>query len=91
VVTDAQLYLAIGLPTLSVLVGILVNGMQFGALNARMNSLESRLDGKIDALESKIDSRITNLENKFDTRFDLLLSKVIDIDNRLTRFEAQRH
>jgi len=69
VVTGAQLYLAISLPTLSVLSGILVNCSQFGALNAR----------------------ITNLENKFDTRFDLLLSKVIDIDNRLTRLEAQRH
>ena len=34
--------------------------------------------------------RVSNLENKFDTRFDMLLGKVVDIDNRLTRMEAQR-
>jgi len=38
-----------------------------------------------------LETRLSSLEHKFDTRFDLLLSKVIDLDNRLTRIEAQRH
>ena len=64
-------------PTIiTVLIGILINNGRFADMGARMMGLESRL---------------TNLEHKFDTRFDLLLSKVVDVDNRLTRIEAQRH
>lgn len=62
-------------PTIiTVLIGILINNARITDLNSRMTSMENRL---------------TNLENKFDTRFDLLLSKVVEIDNRLTRIEAQ--
>jgi hypothetical protein len=64
---DSQMYLAIGLPTIAVLTGIIVNGMQFhnvaAALNARMSSVETRLD--------------------------MLISKVMDFDGRLTRFEER--
>ena len=64
-------------PTIiTVLIGILLN-------NGRLNDLTFRFAG--------MESRFANLEQKFDTRFDLLLSKVIDLDNRLTRIEAQRH
>jgi len=59
---------------ITVLIGILVSNGRLSDLSSRMTALESRL---------------TNLENKFDTRFDLLLSKVVDLDNRLTRIEAQ--
>lgn len=65
-----------------VLIGILINNSRSGDLNSRMASMESRL--------MNLENRITNFEQKFDTRFDLLLSKVIDADNRLTRIEAQR-
>ena len=64
-------------PTIvTVLIGILLN-------NARLNDLNSRFSG--------LETRFSGLEHKFDTRFDLLLSKVIGLDNRLTRIEAQRH
>ncbi|MEO7143327.1 MAG: hypothetical protein ABI165_07455 [Bryobacteraceae bacterium] len=66
-------------PTMAtVLIGILIN-------NSRMNDLRSDMNVRLGAVEA----RLTNLENKFDTRFDLLLSKVVDLDNRLTRIEAQ--
>jgi chromosome segregation ATPase len=98
-VTDVQLYLAIGIPTLAVLAGILTNAMQMNALNARISSgdtrissldtrissLESRLDGRFNSLEAPIDSRFNSLEVKFDT----LIGKVIDLDNRVTRIEAK--
>ena len=64
-------------PTMiTVLVGIFINNARINDLNSRMSSMEGRL---------------VNIENKFDTRFDLLLSKVLDVDNRLTRIEAQLH
>jgi hypothetical protein len=72
--TDMQFYLAVGLPVLAIFVGMRVNVTQFSALNARMTSIETRLDGRIDRLESK---------------FDLLIGKVIELDNRLTRMEER--
>jgi hypothetical protein len=68
-------------PTIiTVLIGILLNNGRFSDLNSRFAGMETRFE-----------SRLASLEHKFDTRFDLLLSKVIDLDNRLTRIEAQRH
>jgi len=68
---------------LTVLIGILLNNGRLNDLNARISSFDSRL--------ANFDNRLANLDNKLDTRFDLLLSKVVEIDNRLTRIEAQRH
>lgn len=75
--TDVQLYLAIGIPTFAVLVGILTNVIHHNAVNARFNSVEARFNS--------IDDRFNRLE----VRFDTLLSKVIELDNRVTRIEAK--
>ena len=73
-------------PTIiTVLIGILLNNGRLTDLNSRMAAFEMRLAH----MENKLESRLASLEHKFDTRFDLLLSKVIDLDNRLTRIEAQ--
>ncbi|MGO4884625.1 MAG: hypothetical protein ACLP59_27965 [Bryobacteraceae bacterium] len=42
--SDAQLYLAVGLPSLVVLVGILVNVGYFVALSGRLTRVEDKLD-----------------------------------------------
>ena len=63
-------------PTIiTVLIGILINNARLNDLNSRMGSMEGR---------------ITALDHKFDTRFDLLLGKVVELDNRLTRMESRR-
>jgi hypothetical protein len=75
--TDQQLYLSIGIPTVVALVGILVNVEYFVAINGRINTMETRLDNRIGSLESK---------------FDILTGKVIEIDNRMIRLEERlRH
>jgi len=69
-VTDVQLYLAIGIPTVAVLIGILTNVIQWNAMNARFNSLEARFNGldiKFDTLTGKVidvDNRVTRIEAK---------------------------
>ena len=55
-----------------------------------MSGVDSRL-ASVDGRLASMDNRISALDHKFDTRFDLLLSKVVDLDNRLTRIESQRH
>ena len=76
--SDQQLYLAIGLPTMVALIGILVNIGYFVTINGRIGALETRFDGRINGLESKLD-----------TKFDLLVGKVVDLDNRLVRLEER--
>ena len=48
--------LAIGLPTLSVLVGILLNRNDVSRLDGRITSLENRLAGEIASVRSEIGS-----------------------------------
>ena len=82
-------------PTIiTVLIGILLNNGRLGDLSGNIRSMDVRLTNmgnKFDNRFASFDSRFSSLEHKFDTRFDLLLSKVVDLDNRLTRIEAQRH
>jgi hypothetical protein len=76
-VTDAQLYLSIGIPTFAVLITLLTNVIQHNSVNARFNSV----DGRFNSLESRF--------NNLDVKFDTLTGKVIDVDNRVTRIEAK--
>jgi hypothetical protein len=82
-------------PTIiAVLIGILLNNGRLGDLSGNIRSMDVRLtnmENKFDNRFANFDNRFASLEHKFDTRFDLLLSKVVDVDNRLTRIEAQRH
>jgi hypothetical protein len=80
-VTDLQLYLAIGIPTFAVLIGILTNVVHHSSTNAGFNSVETRISN----LETRVAARFNNLDVKFDT----LTGKVIDVDNRVTRIEAK--
>ena len=50
--------LAIGLPTLTILVGILLNRNDACRLDARISALENRLDGRITGLESRLHARM---------------------------------
>ena len=66
-----QLYVALGIPTLAVLVGILIDSMQFhhsaASINARLTRVETRLDlllGKV----MDFDGRLTRLEERGDRR-----------------------
>lgn len=68
---NTQLFLAMGMPTLAVLVGILINGMQFNhaiqQLSARLTSVETRLDMLINKVMD-LDTRLTRLEERFERR-----------------------
>jgi hypothetical protein len=67
---NVQFYLAMGLPSFMVLIGILLNQRSFDMLNARMDRIESRLDRiEADLREfyrtlGQHDARLDNLENR---------------------------
>lgn len=78
-------------PTMiAVLIGFLLNNGRLADMNGRLGDMNGRL-ADMNSRIGSVEARMTNLENKFDTRFDLLISKVVEIDNRLIRLEAQRH
>jgi len=82
-VTDTQLYLAIGIPTIALVLGMIGNGFLFNALSARMSSLEAR----VASLESRTEARILSLETSMNTRFDLIMGRLSDLDTRLSVLE----
>lgn len=55
--TNIQLFLSIGIPTLAVLIGFLLN-------NARLSSIESSLGARIGSVESNLGARIGGVESR---------------------------
>lgn len=65
--SDTQLYLAIGIPTFALVLGMIGNGFLFNALSARMTGLESRI--------GSLENRMLALEASMNTRFDLIMGR----------------
>ena len=70
--TATQLHLAVGVPTIALVLGMIGNGLLFNALSARMSSLEARM---------------LALESSMNTRFDLIMGRLADLDTRLSVLE----
>ncbi len=79
--TNIQLYFAIGVPTFTVLIGILLGVFQTSQLNARFTSLESNINSRF----SSIDGRFGLLEQDLKT----LVRLHNDLDVRLARLEER--
>jgi hypothetical protein len=73
---NTQLYLAIGVP-------ILFNSLMFTVTVIMTTSRMAALDARMSAIET----RMTALENTLTTRFDLIMGRLMDLANRLTRVE----
>lgn len=52
-----QIALSIGVPTLAVLIGILINNSRLSDLRANMDSLRSHMDARFDLMEKYMDAR----------------------------------
>ncbi len=94
--TDVQLYFAIGLPVFAFLLNIALGVIQTNSLQARITSVETSMNSRFASVESNLNSRFASVESNlnarftsFETRFDTLTDKVVDIDNRLTRVEER--
>ena len=84
--TNTQLLLSIGIPSLLIVLSWLANDKRFSLIESRMDRMESRLDGKTDRLEAKID----RFEAKLDHRFDDLTGKIISLHERVAVVEAKQ-
>jgi hypothetical protein len=65
--TDMQLYIAAGLPTIAVLVGILMNVSLFNSLGVRLLALGNKAGTKLDIVAGKLaelDNRLSRVEER---------------------------
>ena len=76
---QTQLLLAVLIPTLTVLVGILLNRSDYSKLEARMSAMESRLD-----------NRMTALEARFHADMLMVIGKLTELEVRVARLEGER-
>jgi hypothetical protein len=67
---DASLQLAIsmGVPTLAVLVGILINNSRLGDLNNRISDLSSHIDKRFDDMKETWRAELHRVEGVLDAR-----------------------
>ena len=76
--------LAVGIPTLAVLVGILVNNSRLSDLNGRLSDLKSHIDVRFQATDRRIEDTRELLRTE--------LRRVEEImDARLSRIEQELH
>jgi hypothetical protein len=85
-----QAILTVGLPTLAVLIGILVNSSRFGDFNNRLSEIRSDMNRRFDDMSIRFDDVNRRIE---DTR-DLLRAEFFRVeqvlDARLKHIEENR-
>ena len=83
--TNAQLYFAFGVPTFTVLVGIVIGVLQsnhvLNQINLRFTSLEGTMNGRFSNLEGRM--------NLFEQDMKTLVKVTNDLDVRLARLEER--
>jgi hypothetical protein len=82
--TNIQLFLSIGIPTLAVLIGFLMNNARLSTIEARIGSVESNLGARIGGVES----RLTAIEGDLRQFYRNLGAHEAEIANLKTRRPA---
>jgi hypothetical protein len=87
---DAQSILTVGLPTLAVLIGILVNNSRFGDFNNRLGEIRSDMHRRFDDMHRRFD----DVNSRIDDTRDLLRAEFYRVeqvtDARLKHLEEHR-
>jgi len=74
-----QTTLTVGLPTIAVLVGILINNSRLGDFNSRLGDFAKRIDD----LERHMDRRFDHLRDYMDARFETAHQELLRVEGVL--------
>jgi hypothetical protein len=66
--SSTQLALSMGVPTLAVLVGILINNHRMGDMNSRMDDLRAHIDARLDGMKDMWRSELHRVEEVLGAR-----------------------
>jgi len=83
--TNVQLYFAIGIPTFTVLVSLVIGIYQLNHVVNQMNLRFTSLENRMNSLESWLDSRMAVIEADIKT----IVRIFGDLDVRLARLEER--
>jgi hypothetical protein len=91
---DAQSILTVGLPTLAVLIGILVNNSRFNDFNSRLNELRSDMNRRFDDTNRRFEDRFDDVNRRIEDTRDLLRAAFLRVeqvlDARVKHLEENR-
>ena len=79
--TDLQLYIAIGLPTIAVLASLTISMLQVSGIREDMRQIRSDLREQVASIQEDIREIRSDLRT--------MTGKIVEIDNRLTRLEER--
>ena len=83
--------LAVALPTVTVLVGILMAQSGYSKLDVRLGQIEGRLDARISSVKTELDARITALEQRLHADMMQVIGKLTELEVRVTRLEEKQN
>jgi predicted nucleic acid-binding Zn-ribbon protein len=90
--TDVQLYLAVGIPFLTIVVAMVISNTRINdmrdLLRAEIQGVRTEMQGELKAVRTELTEQRRILE-RLVVSIDMLTGKVVEIDNRLTRFEER--
>ena len=90
--TNVQLYLALGIPFLSLVVAMVISNSRINdmrdLLRAEIQGVRTEAQGEFKALRTELAEQRRILD-RLVVSIDMLTGKVIEIDNRLSRLEER--
>ena len=90
--TNIQLYFAVGLPTFTVLLGIVIGIFQSRNSAENLNQAVTQINLRFTSLESNMNTRFSGLEGRFnlmDSDMKTLVRASNDLDVRLARLQER--
>ena len=83
--TNVQLYLALGIPFLSLVVAMVISNSR---INDMRDLLRAEMQGEFKAIRTELAEQRRILD-RLVVSIDMLTGKVVEIDNRLSRLEER--
>ena len=83
--TNVQLYLALGIPFLSLVVAMVISNFR---INDMRDLLRAEMQGEFKAIRTELAEQRRILD-RLVVSIDMLTGKVVEIDNRLSRLEER--
>lgn len=87
--TGTQLYLAIGVPIIAILVSMTLSLIQISGIRADMRVMRAEFREDQGSMRTEFREGLRSLREEVREDFRILTGKVVDIDNRLTRIEER--
>ena len=82
---NTQLYFAIGVPTFTILIGIVVGIFQLNHVLNQINLRFTTLENRMSSLETRLDAKMSVIESDIKT----IVRIIGDLDVRLARLEER--